>query len=160
MPAIEQTLVQVTQEVLETMAFAMVMPEQGPLPDDAVMLTATVRFHGPFSGCVGLTVAQSALPEIAANMLGLDEPSDDVAQQADALGELTNVLTGNALVALAGPEKVFDLGKPNTTEDPTEALTPPEQGTARTGYFMLDDSMASVTLVLDSADVIDTFEGA
>ena len=52
-------------------------------------------------------------PELAANVLGLDEDDEKVEEKArDALKELLNVSCGNILTELAGTEPVFDLSVP------------------------------------------------
>ena len=56
------------------------------------------------------------LPGLAANMLGVDEAPGS-AEQADALGELANVLCGNLLPAIAGEQHVFILEAPGPGRD-------------------------------------------
>jgi CheY-specific phosphatase CheX len=68
-------------------------------------------FYGPFNGSLILRVCGEILPTIAANMLGQDEPPS-VALQQDVLGELGNVVCGNALPLIAGREVVFRLSPP------------------------------------------------
>lgn len=73
--------------------------------------TVSVDFQGPFNGSLILRVCGAILPTIAANMLGEDDvPS--VALQQDVLGELGNVICGNALPLMAGREVVFRLSPP------------------------------------------------
>jgi CheY-specific phosphatase CheX len=86
-------------------------PAPGPLP----MRAAAIAFDGPFSGELVVRASAELLPHLAANMLGLDEPSAASAdQQEDALKELANVICGNLLPALAGREPVFRVGVPRT----------------------------------------------
>ncbi|HOW17863.1 MAG TPA: chemotaxis protein CheX, partial [Phycisphaerae bacterium] len=100
----EQTIARVAREVLETMAFALVLPDEPAPPDDGPVVRARVDFEGPFCGSVSLTVPEALVPELAANMLGEDDPAaPSPQQQQDALGELANVMCGNLVQALAGP---------------------------------------------------------
>jgi hypothetical protein len=49
-------------------------------------------------------------------MLGVDEPPA-TAQQYDALGEIANVICGNLLPRIAGPQAVFQLSPPRLLDD-------------------------------------------
>lgn len=72
-----------------------------------------VAFNGPTQGELLLNMSTAALPELAANMLGLDEgeiPPED--QQQDALREALNVICGNLLPRIGGVEAVFDIQPP------------------------------------------------
>lgn len=71
----------------------------------------SVDFQGPFNGSLILRVCGDILPTLAANMLGEDE-SPTIALQHDVLGELGNVVCGNALPLIAGREVVFRLSPP------------------------------------------------
>ena len=71
----------------------------------------SLDFAGPFAGTLLLRLYGDLLPELAANMLG-EEETPPLQEQLDALGEVTNVICGNLLPAIAGREQVFDLGEP------------------------------------------------
>lgn len=71
----------------------------------------TVVFKGSFEGKLVVSLYGGVLPSLAANMLGETAPPDEKTQQ-DALGELANVICGNALPAIAGSKEVFHLGAP------------------------------------------------
>jgi CheY-specific phosphatase CheX len=88
--------------------------QQSAVPDG----TVSVDFQGPFNGSLILRLCGELLPMIAANMLGEDEPPSDALQQ-DVLGELGNVVCGNALPLMAGREVVFRLSPPRVlTSEP------------------------------------------
>lgn len=70
-----------------------------------------VAFAGPFSGQLLIQLCGGLLPTLAANMLGQDEIPPE-GQQYDALGEIANVICGNALPRIAGPQEVFQLDPP------------------------------------------------
>ncbi|MBN2171605.1 MAG: chemotaxis protein CheX [Candidatus Krumholzibacteriota bacterium] len=84
----------------------------------AAALAAVVHldFTGPFAGTLELRFYGDLLPELAANMLGEEEPPP-FQEQLDALGEVTNVICGNLLPAIAGREQVFDLCEPRVAAD-------------------------------------------
>ena len=82
--------------------------EQAALPMDRAVL---VRFSGPFCGRLVLKVSSSLPPALAANMLGEEGPAPETAQ-SDALKETANVICGNFLPDIAGPQEVFRLEAP------------------------------------------------
>lgn len=78
--------------------------------------TVRVDFQGPFKGHLVLRVCGDLLPMIAANMLGeVEPPSSEM--QLDVLGELGNVVCGNALPLIAGRTSVFHLSAPSIVYD-------------------------------------------
>ena len=120
---LDKALYDVAAQTLEKLALMFLIPQEEADADEIVSgKTARVNFRGPFSGCVTVTVCPRLLPQLAANMLGLDEDSRASGdQQKDALKELANVLCGNLLPALAGSEPVFHVGAP-TVEDAIPAV--------------------------------------
>jgi len=89
--------------------------QQRQAPIDAVV---HVAFCGPLQGVLVVSLAGGLLSGLAANMLGVDEPPA-TAQQYDALGEIANVICGNLLPRIAGPQAVFQLSAPEWLEDPS-----------------------------------------
>lgn len=71
-----------------------------------------VKFNGKFSGLMVLQIENSILPTLAANMLGDDGENFDPEIQLDVLGELTNIICGNALPEIAGKHEIFHLEAP------------------------------------------------
>jgi hypothetical protein len=113
-PDPNEVLLQESIGTLERLAFMFAYPDEerqtaGPGP----VVAACVSFAGPVSGQLALQMSAAALPELTANMLGL-EPDEaiDASQQHDALRETVNVICGNLLPALFGPSSVFSIGAP------------------------------------------------
>lgn len=107
----------------ETLAFmfAMPPPEEGPEPGEqehAGVFRVRVYFEGPVDGSLVLSVPREMLPELAANMLGLDAEATTREQRTDAARELCNVVCGNLLPAVAGAEPVFSVSPPELCGDP------------------------------------------
>lgn len=109
MGELERALRHATVLTFEQLAFA--LPVEGPAEPAGPIVSREVGFAGPFGGRVVVTTEQSMLPALAGNMLGTDEPPPE-SEQADALGEVTNVLAGHLLPAIAGAEHVFTLTAP------------------------------------------------
>jgi chemotaxis protein CheY-P-specific phosphatase CheC len=109
-----QQLSDIAARTFENLAFLFTLAEGESAPaDPAIPAAAGVRFEGPLSGRLVVTVDQAMLPVLAANMLGLEPgQAPTVGDQCDALKELANVLCGNILPELAGTEAVFTVRPP------------------------------------------------
>jgi hypothetical protein len=80
---------------------------------DGVSLT----FVGPTSGEIRMWVGKGFACYAAANMLGIDESSEDAQKKGlDALKELLNMIVGNFITAAWGEAPVFNLGIPKNIE--------------------------------------------
>lgn len=112
-----EILQRVAESTFESLAFILPMPdnEGAGWPTVAV----SVGFSGHFSGLLFLKVSDGILPELATNMLGLEDeqsgPSHE--QQNDALKELANVICGNFLPEIAGTEAEFAVNAPEIIDD-------------------------------------------
>ncbi len=110
-----QLLSEVAAETLEQLAFIFSFsddPDENALWDEDVT-GCHVSFSGPHQGEILLAINSAVLPELAANMLGLDDdeaPPPD--QQEDALREALNVICGNVLPKVGGLEAVFNISAP------------------------------------------------
>ncbi|MBD3293491.1 MAG: hypothetical protein GF393_11245 [Armatimonadia bacterium] len=119
---LRRTIVQTTDMTCETLAFMfpMLPPEDGREPGEQEhddVLRVRVYFEGPVDGSLVLSMPREMLPELAANMLGLDPDATTREQRADAARELCNVVCGNVLPAVAGPEPVFSVSPPELCSD-------------------------------------------
>lgn len=83
---------------------------------------STICFSGPYRGQLVVHLYGDLLQTIAANMMGEDEPVD-ASLQADSLKEITNVICGNLLPMIAGPDAVFQLDPPSYLNQPGQAAT-------------------------------------
>ncbi len=111
---IKNILAVVVNETLEKLAFLFAFPDDervndGPTP----AVTGRVDFSGFFSGSLIMRISNAAIPELATNMLGLDDDSKiSEDEQQDAFKEMLNVICGNALPAIAGDQVEFNIGPP------------------------------------------------
>ncbi len=110
-----ELLREIAGETLEQLAFIFSYPDE--MDPEAIWKETTtgcrVAFNGPQQGELLLNISTAALPELASNMLGLDEddaPPED--QQLDALREALNVICGNLLPRIGGVDAVFDIQAP------------------------------------------------
>lgn len=120
----EQALYQAAVLTFEELGFIFPverLPEDEVEKDDSV--SVSVKFNGIFSGQVVLQVENSILPTLASNMLGDEETFEDEIL-FDVLGELTNVICGNALPAIAGKHEIFHLEAPQILSKSDLSKTP------------------------------------
>jgi len=135
----------------EELGFMLPTPEleehQQKAPVEAAV---SVEFRGQFSGSLMVRVYGGILPTLAANMLGEEEPPEEQLQ-FDALGEIANVISGNALPAIAeSKDDIFHLGAPQRgecTEAPDGAFETSPVAEASIG---LDEGRADVLLFMSN----------
>lgn len=73
----------------------------------------SLQFFGVPAGELHMWVSKGFACYAAANMLGLDDGSDEARKKGiDALKELLNMIVGNFITAAFGDKPVFDLGLP------------------------------------------------
>ncbi|CAB1059681.1 hypothetical protein D1BOALGB6SA_4443 [Olavius sp. associated proteobacterium Delta 1] len=111
---LKNILTTVAGDTLEKLAFLFVFPDDERVNDGpGPAVVGRVDFNGYFDGRLLMRISASAIPELANNMLGLD---DDVeisnTEQQDALKEILNVICGNALPAIAGDQVEFNIAAP------------------------------------------------
>jgi len=111
---IREALAQVGVETFEKLAFMFAFLEDGePVEQIEDGVSADVVFSGPFAGRVTMNISAALLPELAANMLGLDDEAEvTLEQRYDALKETLNVVCGNLLPAIAGRDPIFNMEMP------------------------------------------------
>lgn len=145
---LQRALYQAASLTFEELGLLFAAPEDDSLgesaPPSAPAQTASVAFEGPFRGRLVVSLSEGVLPVIASNMLGEEEPPT-LDQQQDALGEIANVISGNALPRVAGSKAVFYLAAPQfgggLAAHPAETLlaqvcVPLEEGEAGLQLFV------------------------
>lgn len=147
---LEDSLRGAASETLEQVAFLWpeveLDEEQQYAPLEA---EASVAFHGPFRGELLVRVYGGILPLLASHMLGEDTPPGE-SEQLDALGEIANIICGDALHRIA-PAEEFRLSPPGLSLAGTlhESLPQP------TAYVQLgiERGRTDLLLILESADM-------
>ncbi|MDM7996894.1 MAG: chemotaxis protein CheX [Acidobacteriota bacterium] len=134
--------------IFEELGFLMPRSDSADAAQEA-RISAAVHFNGPFSGCLIVSVAPSMLPQLAANMLGEAEQANELMER-DSLGEIANVICGNALPAIYGFEPVFHLDAPTILEN--AATLADQSGYAKEAEVQIsfDTGNAMVTLLVES----------
>lgn len=145
----EQALRQAATLTFEEIGFLFSAPE---LADEQKNLptpeTTAVRFHSESAaGNLVLKTDSNLLAVLAANMLGNGEPHT-LEVQRDALGEMANVICGNALPAIFGKKEVFRLEAPQFAVETARRETAPPVAAVRVN---LDEGCADVLLYLSNS---------
>lgn len=145
--SMEATLLQAAVSTFEQLGFLFTDPE--PSEEQAAVkfaLRSRVGFAGPMHGHLVLRMSGDVVGVLAENMMGGDA-IDDPELERDAFGELTNVVCGNLLPALAGERAVFDLEAPDVRAvehdsgpEPTAVVTVGvEEGRAEVALYLEDE---------------------
>lgn len=148
-----QILSEVTAETLEKLAFIFSFAND---PDDRDIwetdaIGCHVNFSGPHHGEIFLVINNKVLPQMAANMLGLDDGANpSLEQQQDALKEALNIICGNLLPTIGGVDAVFDIAPP--TIHPKSEMRPKLEsiktanGDYGAAFLSLDDGQCHIYL--------------
>ncbi|MCP4679418.1 MAG: chemotaxis protein CheX [Deltaproteobacteria bacterium] len=106
----QQTII----ETLEEAAFIFATPAKEVLSwSKDKVLEARLSYTGEATGTLMMAATTDSIAEIAANMLGLEPDEPDVEmKQADALGEMLNIIGGVVVEAWFGSESEVQLDVP------------------------------------------------
>ena len=110
---------------------------------------AMVSFKGPFSGCLVVSLSSEMLSILSSNMLG-EEGRTDTFMERDSLGEIANVICGNALPAIYGFEPVFHLEAPQPLADAAALLSDSGFKKEAEVHISFDTGHAAVTLLIEN----------
>lgn len=142
----------VALETLEKMAFIFGTYDE----DDASAgtqerpVTTQVQFNGQFSGTLEIRIAASVLPELAANMLGIDESGPiGVECQQDALREIANVVCGRLLPLLGGRQAEFSIDQPKILDSETAGDSWSLSDPVACARLDLEEGMCDLALAVD-----------
>jgi len=117
-----ELLARTLAQVLEEAAFVFAEATDDPAPLSSPVLQARLTYGGDHRGELVLAAPSDLAATLAANLLGEDEGGAAMTgDDADALGELLNMIAGSLLVELHGREARCSLGLPRV------ALVPAEQ---------------------------------
>jgi len=159
---IDQTIISTAIGTMEKLAFLFSFPDEERMdafPGPAI--AAKIGFNGLFSGSLALRMSSSVLPELAVNMLGLDDEEETNPKlHLDAFKEMLNVICGNMLPALAGQEAEFSIEAPQIIADDGQGETIEFQQAASIVRLMLEDGYCDLVLFIDGKTPEDIFSGA
>lgn len=149
---IATVLRQTAAKILEELVFLFTMPaDESDVQQSDAMTITKVTFTGPLSGTLVLKMSNSVLPELTANMLGLDN-TDELTME-DQLGSLTetlNIICGNFLPKLASEKEVFDIGQPLVINESEASDFHNDNATTSNVLLALEDGLCQLDLFINS----------
>ncbi len=132
--------------IFEELGFLMPRSDNGEISNSS-STSAMVAFRGPFSGCLLVSLSLRMLPQLAANMLG-EETASNASLEQDSLGEIANVICGNALPAIYGFDSIFHLDAPVLIEEPDSVIHCPEYKKEGQVNISFDSGQAMLALLI------------
>ena len=148
---IKDIISSVTNETIEKLAFLFAFPDDERKTDvPSPAITGRVVFGGYFPGSMVIRLSTSILPELSANMLGLDEDEIAFQDQQDAFKEMINVICGNTLPAIAGDEVEFNIGAPEILSENDALIEVGKENPTCLTKLMLNDGFCDVYFIIDS----------
>lgn len=114
-----------TTNVLETMAFISVSAGKPYLKTDSVAkgdVTGIISLNGVTNGTISVTFQEKCILRIVSNMFGeeMQELNEEI---ADAVGELTNMISGQARKELEETGKIFHSAIPSVITGKSHTIT-------------------------------------
>ena len=111
---LSQMLIEGAKEVFETMIFMSIEKTDdasSPVGDNVL---GTITFMGGLQGCVGICCSVGCARAIAANMMGLEDPSTLTNEEtADAVGEVANMVMGSFKARLLPKYNTIEVSIPS-----------------------------------------------
>jgi chemotaxis protein CheX len=140
-----------TLNVLETMAF--IKSESGkpyPKKDDVAQgdVSGVVGFTGETNGTVFITFDESCILKIVSNMFG-EEIAEINNEITDAVGELTNMISGQARKELEEVGEVFHGAIPSVVTGKNHELIPMTKGPKIAIPFKTDFGSFTIEVALE-----------
>ncbi len=113
------TLKAIFSEVLANLAFMFTDDEPQADNSGQQWFETVIEYEGPHKGSLRLRCTRDFAVLLAANLLGID-PEDGVAQDQcdDATREFMNIVCGQFVTAMHGPDDVYNLSIPQMSELP------------------------------------------
>ena len=114
-----------TVKVLETMAHAEVKPGKPYVKKDNIAkgdVTGIIGFTGESNGTISVTFDAGSILKIVSSMFGEEVTALD-AEVSDAVGELTNMISGQARRKLEETGKIFEAAIPSVVSGKNHRIT-------------------------------------
>lgn len=114
-----------TLNVLETMAFVKVKSDKPYLKKDDIAkgdVTGVIGITGEANGTIAVTFDEGSILKIVSNMFG-EEMTELNSEVADAVGELTNMISGQARRELEESGKIFEAAIPSVISGKNHQIT-------------------------------------
>jgi len=141
-----------TLNVLSTMAF--VNPSAGKpyLKKDNIAqgdVTGVIGITGEANGTISVTFDRGSILQVVSNMFG-EEIAEINNEVADAVGELTNMISGQARRELETQGKLFQAAIPSVITGPNHTVTHITKGPKIAIPFTIDQGVFTIEVCLDT----------
>ena len=141
-----------TLNVLSTMAF--VNPSAGKpyLKKDNIAqgdVTGVIGNTGEANGTISVTFDRGSILQVVSNMFG-EEIAEINNEVADAVGELTNMISGQARRELETQGKLFQAAIPSVITGPNHTVTHITKGPKIAIPFTIDQGVFTIEVCLDT----------
>lgn len=141
-----------TINVLETMAFIKCKAEKPYLKKDDVAkgdVTGVIGITGESNGTIAVTFEEETILKIVSNMFG-EEMKQLNSEVADAVGELTNMISGQARRELEENGKVFEAAIPSVVSGKNHQITHYTDGPKIAIPFTTDGGRFTIEVCLEN----------
>ncbi len=141
-----------TINVLETMAFIKCKAEKPYLKKDDVAkgdVTGIIGITGESNGTIAVTFEEETILKIVSNMFG-EEMKKLNSEVADAVGELTNMISGQARRELEENGKVFEAAIPSVVSGKNHQITHYTDGPKIAIPFLTDGGRFTIEVCLEN----------
>ncbi len=144
MQSLRQDIEAIATMVLETTAGIALVPAVGEIPRDRPALSGCVHIAGAWNGAALVECELPLARRLTAALFAL--PADGVGTEdvRDALGEITNMVTGNIKALLPSPSR---LSLPTVVEGADYAVTVPGTKPAAAASFRAGEHLVVVRLL-------------
>ena len=144
-------LFQTAEKTFEDLAFLFAFSgDEADFAQADPAVAARVWFSGVFSGSLAMKLSAEVLPELTANMLGVNgEEQTTLDQQYDALKEALNVVCGNLLPELGGDQEVFNIDPPEIVTEDEDLKNGSEQSLVCKATLAFDEGLCELFLCTD-----------
>ncbi|RPJ82671.1 MAG: chemotaxis protein CheX [Deltaproteobacteria bacterium] len=141
-----------TINVLQTMAFIKCKAEKPYLKKDDVAkgdVTGVIGITGESNGTIAVTFEEETILKIVSNMFG-EEMKQLNSEVADAVGELTNMISGQARRELEENGKVFEAAIPSVVSGKNHQITHYTDGPKIAIPFITDGGRFTIEVCLEN----------
>jgi len=141
-----------TINVLETMAFIKCKAEKPYLKKDDVAkgdVTGVIGITGASNGTIAVTFEEETILKIVSNMFG-EEMTKLNNEVADAVGELTNMISGQARRELEENGKIFEAAIPSVVAGKNHQITHYTDGPKIAIPFTTDGGRFTIEVCLEN----------
>lgn len=150
--ALINPFISATLNVLQTMAFIKAQAGKPYLKKDDIAsgdVSGVIGITGESNGTMVLTFDEVGILKVVSNMFG--EPMTELnAEVADAVGELTNMISGQARKELEEKGRHFDAAIPSVVTGKGHRITHITQGPKIAIPFKLDEGSFTIEICLSS----------